>query len=61
MKIGQRINTVDGMGEIIKKEFYGSKDDYRVGVKHDIFPIGFHKIYTDDIMYYFKKEITPII
>lgn len=60
MRINQRVTTLHGVGTIIKKEFFGSGNDYRVGVKHDVFPADMPRMYTDDILYYFRYQVQVI-
>ncbi len=54
--IGARCNTPDGEGVIVAKEFFGK--DYRLGIKHDVFPANRQQgFYTNEVLYYFRHEV----
>ena len=54
-KIGQRVETPHGPGEIMVIETVSDKHP-RAGVKHDIKP----KVFTFDILYYFFEDLKNI-
>lgn len=56
MKIGQRVTTPHGDGEVIGKDPFGTKGDYRVIVKHDVYPKEY-KAYGKPL-YYYRNQIT---
>jgi hypothetical protein len=60
LKIAQRCNTPDGPGVIMAKERYGNGDmDYRLGIKHDVYPVTRPpRLYRDDILYYLPHEVS---
>lgn len=64
MKVGNKINTVDGNGIIIKIETFGtnySSQWHRYGVKFDTCPNGIDiKLYKDKILFYYPKEVRYI-
>lgn len=53
----QKVMTPDGAGKIHTFEDFTS--GYRIGVKHDVFPVDSPKMYKKDILYYFRKEVAP--
>ena len=54
MKIGDRVITENGAGVIKVKE----NDTNRFGILHDTYPKNIPTgMYTDNIMYYWRKEI----
>jgi hypothetical protein len=60
-RIGQKVMTPDGEGEIMIFEPCGVNEDYfRIGVKHFVFPVARPRMYPDDILYYQLKEVTPL-
>jgi hypothetical protein len=64
MKLKQRVITKFGAGTIVAIEGpYGTQSNpwYQYGVLHDVFPTNIPRIYTNDIMYFYKKEleVTP--
>jgi len=58
MKIGQRVNTPDGPGHIEKIEGDSSNKFQRFGVKHDVFLENKPRMYTEDILFYTRKDVT---
>ena len=62
MKKGQKVITPHGIGTYIEKEYFGNRDcDYRIWVRHDIFPENFTKgLFKDDILYYIIDEVKKI-
>ena len=57
--IKQKVMTPDGPGIVVKKEYEGEKN-YRVSIKNCSFPRHRPRMYTDDILYYFIREISII-
>ena len=61
MKIGQRVETSHGGGVIYDKEYYrktANGGEYRVGVKHDIYPSDLSVgLYKNEVVYYFPREV----
>lgn len=59
-EIGKRCMTPDGVGTIVARERFGNGDrDYRVGVKHDVYPPRrIPGMYRDDELYYFLREVS---
>lgn len=60
--VGQKVMTPDGAGEIMifeePRESWATS--FRVGVKHFVFPVARPRMYPDDILYYYIKEVTPL-
>lgn len=56
MKIGQRVTTPHGSGKVIGKDPFGTKNDYRVIIEHDVYPKEY-KTYGKPLHYY-KNQIT---
>jgi hypothetical protein len=60
MKIGDKVNTPDGIGTIKDIEFPHNEHLKRYGVLHDVFPANRPRIYPNDILYYPKHEVQRI-
>ena len=54
MKIGQRVKTEHGEGEIVGINNY--RGTVSVGIRLDIKP----PLYESNVLYYFKNEIEPV-
>ena len=52
----QKVMTPDGKGKIYCFEDF--RNDYRIGVKHDIFPAHKPRMYKNNVLYYFRKEVS---
>ncbi len=60
IKIGQACQTPDGPGVVKEKKYFGNGvADYRLGVKHDNYPVNrIPGYYRDDVLFYYKHEVT---
>jgi hypothetical protein len=58
-KIGDRVNTKEGVGTIKTVEDHRQEgfDCVRYGVLHDVFPVTKPRMYPNDILYYNPNDI----